>query len=249
MPRHARCFSSSGFYHIILRGINKQSIFEEPRDYAKFLFYLEACVPEQNACVHTFCLMSNHVHLLLSVPAEKLSLLMKKIGIRYAIYFNKKYDRCGHLFQDRFISEAVESESYLLTVMRYILNNPVHTGLFEVGSYFWSSYTWYGQKRRWFDASIFVPLLGDYSNFDQYMHQETDELAMDFERMTSQKDCDAIKKARELLGVSELSRISSLPCDERNDAIGVLLQTGMSCRQISRITGVSREVIRKIGRR
>jgi putative transposase len=85
--------------------------------------------------------MDNHVHLLTNQGEDSISRIMKRIGTSYAHYFNKKYNRIGHLFQDRFKSETVENDSYLLAVTRYIHNNPVKVGIVDCAFQFqWSSY-------------------------------------------------------------------------------------------------------------
>ena len=92
----------------------------------------------QPTILYNYCLMDNHVHLLLKTGSEPLSRLMKRIGVRYAAFYKWKYHRTGHLFQDRFRSEAVEDDSYLLAVYRYITLNPVKAGLCEKpGQYRW----------------------------------------------------------------------------------------------------------------
>ena len=106
MPRNSRQLSPSYCYHIMLRGINKSNLFEDDNDRNRFLSILGRCCAETETQLYAWCLMSNHVHLLLRAedgPGD----LIKKIGCSYVPYFNKKYDRCGHLFQDRYRSETV----------------------------------------------------------------------------------------------------------------------------------------------
>ena len=128
MPRTARIPSASGCYHVVLRGIGKQILFEEDEDYRRFLHTLERYLRDEKADIYAYCLMENHVHLLLHADSG-LDRLMKRIGTSYAYYFNEKYSRSGHLFQDRFSSEPVEDEAYLLAVVRYIHNNPQKAGI------------------------------------------------------------------------------------------------------------------------
>ena len=101
--------------------------------------------PQVPAILYQYCLMDNHVHLLLKTGSESLSHLMKRIGVRYAAYFKWKYHRTGHLFQDRFRSEPVEDDSYLLAVYRYIVLNPVKAGLCEKPG----AYPWCGFQEPW----------------------------------------------------------------------------------------------------
>jgi putative transposase len=125
MPRNARKKSESAIYHIMLRGINKQTIFEDDEDKEKFI---------QTSCgynLYVYCLMSNHVHFLLKTNKEPLEKIMKRIGASYVYWYNWKYERIGHLFKDRFRSEPVEDDAYFLTVLRYIHQNPLKAGFVQ----------------------------------------------------------------------------------------------------------------------
>ena len=149
MPRKAREKSGTGIYHVMLRGINHQDIFEERSDYWKFLKLLRLQThpedklgrPLQPHCiVYAYCLMTNHVHLLLRELDEGLMPPIKSISIAYAQYFNLKYERSGHLFQDRFKSEPVNDMGYFITLLRYIHQNPIAAGIAaSVSGYTWSS--------------------------------------------------------------------------------------------------------------
>ena len=113
--------SSSGYMHIITRGIGRQLLFEEDQDYLHYLAVLEKYSLETAVYICAYCLMENHVHLLVHGESEQIILFMKKLGVNYAGWFNWKYERTGHLFQDRYKSEPVEDDGYLLTVFRYNL--------------------------------------------------------------------------------------------------------------------------------
>lgn len=107
MARQARQRSKTGIYHIILRGINQQVLFEDDEDRQKLLDCLKYY---RNTCGITgygYCLMSNHFHLLLKEGMETIADTMKRIGVSYVAWYNNKHLRCGHLFQDRFKSEVV----------------------------------------------------------------------------------------------------------------------------------------------
>ena len=129
MPRRAREKSESGIYHIILRGANRQEIFHDDDDSTRFLETIEKYKKQVEIIVYGWCLMSNHLHMLLGEGKEELSITMKRIGVSFAWYYNWKYRTTGHLFQDRFASEIVDSDVYLMTVIRYIHQNPVKAGL------------------------------------------------------------------------------------------------------------------------
>ena len=125
MPRQARKKSNSGVYHIMLRGINRQLIFEDDEDMQRFIETLKRYKDECGYSLYAFCLMGNHIHLLLKEGEEPISTILKRIAGSYVYWYNWKYGRSGHLFQDRFKSEPVEDDAYFLTVLRYIHQNPV----------------------------------------------------------------------------------------------------------------------------
>jgi REP element-mobilizing transposase RayT len=144
MPRIARRKSRSGVYHIMFRGNELREIFINDEDRIKFLQIFCEKVKDENFYIYAFCLMSNHVHILLLGEHEKLGRLVQRINSNYVYYFNKKYDRIGHLFHDRFKSEPVENDIYLLEAVRYIHNNPVKAGMVdEASDYRWSSFNCY----------------------------------------------------------------------------------------------------------
>ena len=116
MPRQARRQSESGIYHIMLRGINQQQIFEDEEDNQKFVEVLKDCKLISGFKVYAYCLMGNHIHLLLKAENENLEQIFKRIGARYVYWYNWKYRRRGHLFQDRFKSEPVEDDAYFLQI-------------------------------------------------------------------------------------------------------------------------------------
>ncbi|MGV8147276.1 MAG: transposase [Alkaliphilus sp.] len=120
MPRQKRKISEIGIYHIMIRGINRQMIFEDDEDYCKFLEVLKTTKEKSEFEIYGYCLMGNHVHLLLREGKESLSKVMQRICSCFVYWYNSKYDRYGHLFQERFKSEVVENEAYLITVLRYI---------------------------------------------------------------------------------------------------------------------------------
>jgi putative transposase len=128
--------------HVIQRGNNRAACFVSNDDRRFYLFHLARMLPKTGCLLHAFCLMTNHVHLLLTAAELKgCGLLMKSIGELYARYFNKSYKRSGYLWEGRFKSCLVQSEDYVLTCYRYIDLNPVRGGLARRGDeYPWSSY-------------------------------------------------------------------------------------------------------------
>ncbi len=124
MPRINRQFSNTKVYHIILRGIDKQDIFLEEMDYKVIIKILKELQEKYQYEIYAYCLMNNHIHLVIYDIDNQLSRIMQSIGIKYSKYFNKKYERAGHLFQNRFLSKNVEDREYFKCLCRYIHKNP-----------------------------------------------------------------------------------------------------------------------------
>jgi len=144
MPRYQRRISSSGVYHVMIRGNEKKEIFFENNDRKKFIEILSIKKRENQFELYSYCLMDNHVHLIINELNDSIAHIMKSINVSYVFYFNKKYRRVGHLFQDRFKSEVIENDAYLLSATRYIHRNPVKAGIVDSpNAYEWSSFTEY----------------------------------------------------------------------------------------------------------
>lgn len=124
MPRKPR-IEIAGFYHIINRGVEQRVVFKEKEDYEYFIGQLSLLSKNFNITIHNYCLMSNHYHLLVETRDENLSKFMRQLNGIYAIYFNKKYKRNGHLWQGRFKSWYITDEAYLYTLILYIEQNPL----------------------------------------------------------------------------------------------------------------------------
>lgn len=147
MPRIQRLRDEFSTYHVIMRGNEKKNIFWNDDDRIRFLTTIAKAKGKYNFLVYAYCLMNNHVHLLIGDNGNDISILMKSINVSYVSYFNRVYLRCGHLFQDRFKSQLVKDDRYLLEVSRYIHNNPVKAKIAAKPEDFrWSSYNIYCEK-------------------------------------------------------------------------------------------------------
>ena len=142
MPRRARIVLQNVPVHIIQRGNNRQPCFFADEDYLRYLDWLAEYASKWGCQIHSYVLMTNHVHLLLSSErAEAGGLLMKSLGQRYVQYVNRAYRRSGTLWEGRFRSCLVQEENYLLGCQRYIELNPVRANMVEhPAEYRWSSY-------------------------------------------------------------------------------------------------------------
>ena len=244
MPRQARRKSESGIYHIILRGINQQQIFEDEEDSLRFLEtllkYKEQCGYE----IYAYCLMSNHVHILLKEGKENLTLVLKRIAGSYVYWYNWKYHRSGHLFQDRFKSEPVEDDAYFLTVIRYIHQNPVKAGICRnVDGYKFSSYNEYINNSTLVDIDFCLGII-DKEQFIEFNNEFNDDVCLDISnndfRLNDDEALKIILKTCRCKSVSDFQKFDKI---KRNYYIGKFYQKGLSIRQISRLTGLSRKVV------
>ena len=129
MARRPRKKSRTGIYHIILRGINRQTIFEDDEDKYKLLETLTRYKNISKFNLYGYCLMDNQLHLLMKETEEAIGKTIQRISASYVRWYNYKYERIGHLFQGRFKSENVETPNYFRTVLRYIHQNPVKARL------------------------------------------------------------------------------------------------------------------------
>ena len=118
MTRKIREYSKTNIYHVIIKGIDSQDIFYDDRDKQVFLEKLIETKRNIDYKIYAYCLMSNHIHMVIEIEDEFLSKAIQSLNIRYNRYFNKKYMRSGTLFQDRFKSEPVETNEYLKTVLQ-----------------------------------------------------------------------------------------------------------------------------------
>ncbi len=127
MARPLRVEYEGAIYHVTIRGNDRRKIFFDDRDRQRFLDCLADCVEAHDIRLYMFCLMSNHVQLMLETPAGNLSDFMHRLQTAYSVYFNRRHKRSGHLFQGRFGARVVRGETYILRLSRYIHLNPVAT--------------------------------------------------------------------------------------------------------------------------
>jgi REP element-mobilizing transposase RayT len=250
MPRLARKHSESGIYHVMLRGIDQGQLFYDDKDRSAFMERLEKSKESYGFCLCAYCLMANHVHLLIREGEFGLPLSMKSVATSYARYFNARYDRTGYLFQGRYKSEPVETDAYLLELARYIHNNPVKVGE-PIGS--WTSYDEYADTARIIDSQVLLSLFGDddvkaRQLFLEFLVEPTDGAYVPplGETLGRIRDAEAIEIIRRDGGVSSPLGIKGMEKDERDRVLTRLRGEGISIRQLSRLTGISKGVIQRI---
>lgn len=207
MPRRRREKCENSIYHIIVRGNNKQDIFLDEKDKIEYLERLKRYQEKYKINVYAYCLMTNHVHLLIYDNGQDISKVMQGLNLSYVIYFNKRHNHCGHLFQDRFKSIMVKRDSYFIEVSKYIHLNPVKANMTQSSEeYKWSSRRIYlGDKDAWRivdNNRILAYFSNDYQEsvklYSEYINSEEaveEEIASTIEQGgETVKNCGAPKR-------------------------------------------------------
>ncbi len=249
MPREARKISRSNIYHVILRGINRQDIFEDDGDRHYFMTVMQHYKGISDYRLHAFCLMTNHVHLLMEPKGEPLGQVFRRVGVRYVSWYNRKYERTGHLFQDRFRSENVESDAYFRTVLRYILQNPMKAGMERSpGSWRWSSFLAYQKGTGSItDTQHALNMFGGREALLEFVQQGNNDLVMDEDLFDRRVRDDRAKRIMEqLTECSTVAEFQELEKRQKKEYVKELYQQGVAPGQIVRLTGVPKTSVHRI---
>lgn len=244
MPRISRQKSASGYYHVILRGVNRQDIFFDDEDRERMLNCLKRFHEETGVLISAYCLMSNHIHLLINAPSG-LDAFVKKVASSYVYYFNRKYDRVGHLFQDRFRSEPVDTDEYLLAVYRYILQNPAKAGLCKPEEYPWSSWGAMDGIPNFCSIETLLEIAGSDAALKDFVLQKNEDECLDADTIHPLTEKEALREIQRVTGETDPQKIAGYSKKERNEIVQRLKAKGLSVRQISRLTGLNRNIIQR----
>jgi len=246
MPRENRVTSKTGIYHIVIRGINQQRIFNQAKDFQQFLDFLYDVKKQSGFTLFAYCLMGNRAHLLLKEGAEPLSQIFKRLGTRYAQWFNRKYKRSGHLFHDRYLSEAVEDAEYFMAVLLYIYQNPVKAGIYRsTTEYEWCSRMFLGKGDGLVDETELIRI-APVSAIKKREHILVEESMIDKTgavRRTGFSDEEAAKMLRLICGAQSAPDFQGLPRDIQMATVAKLRTDGVSIRQAARLTGLGKGTI------
>ena len=247
MPRHARQLAESGVYHVMLRGVNRDAIFLEDEDYERFLTALSQTRDAAGCSVLAYCLMTNHVHLVVRTSREPIGPLMKRLGIRYASWFNRKYGRVGHLFQDRFKSLPVDDDTYLVAVIRYVWRNPVEAGLVVSAEHYrWSSRRLRGRVSDLVDEGELLRLMAPGSEIEAQSDPTSmlSGVAEPGAGTRTQAEVNALLVR--VCGATEPGDFLDLPRSVRRRTIAELRTRSVSYAQIALATGMSASSVRRV---
>ncbi len=243
----------AGYYHIINRGVAKMNIFRHPDDYAYFEELMCFYMKSYGITLHNYCLMSNHYHLLIEISQENLSKFMRQLNMNYAIYYNKKYKRTGHLWQGRFKSWYVTDEAYLYTLMLYIEQNPLKAKMVKrLEVYPYSSYHYFLEKEipeclknAWVvqnhdnDKEAIVEMLN--SDVNSSVLQELKSASSLVEAPNVDKKPDMQKLTKLLSGISDTQK--------RNKKIVKAYKEGYSQHMIAKVLGLNQATVQRIIKR
>ncbi len=237
-----------GFYHILNRGVERRDVFLDRSDFGTFEELLCSAVKTYGVTLHNFCLMSNHYHLLVEIERPTLSRFMRLLNMNYAIYFNKKYYRSGHLWQGRYKSWYVTDDAYLFTLMRYIEQNPLKAGIVEkLEEYPYSSYHYL------IDPTLLPPCLKHSKVVTDYKKDIAAIKALllepvDYDQLAELKKASAMVEASEHNKQENDEKLKMLLLDaenkkKRNLRILKAYEAGFSQHRIAKILGLSQPTV------
>jgi REP element-mobilizing transposase RayT len=242
----------AGWHHVINRGVDRGTVYHSDEDKEKFLAILCKACNDYRVNVHDYCLMDNHYHLLVETSSENLSLFMRQINSNYAIYFNKRYHRTGHLWQGRYQSWYVVNQAYLYSLFRYIEHNPIEAGIIaEAGQY---PYTLLGALLH--RNQQIIPCAKHSRLLAEYEYEGIQEL---LSRTLSPDEMAALhqEQRRKVIVEEHAFRqeksqslhahfAKSKTLEQRNHAVMEALSDGYKQAQIARYLGLSPTAIAKI---
>ena len=263
MPRKAREGSGTGIFHVMMRGINHQNIFEDAEDNYQFINTLDRMRVRydddgnpcgSNCTYYAYCLMNNHFHLLIREREESVGETVKRIASSYVYYYNRKYLRDGHLFKERFRSEPVNDMAYFTTLLRYIHQNPVKAGIVEhVKDYEYSSWGEYdGTVEPLFQLCATETVLRriPFEDLETMVNEPlADEICcLDIEAPSRGRlsDDQVWAYIKEVTGTTNSSAFQMLEDASKRIVLKKLKNKGASHRQLERLTGIGRGLIQKL---
>ena len=257
MPRQFRTLSSSKIYHIIFKGIDDTNIFYTSEDKSTFLEKIKLSKKEFPFKIYAYCLMNNHVHLIIEAESNMLSKSMKSLLIRYVYYFNKTYQRKGPLFQNRFYSKNVENQDYFLSVCRYVHRNPEKAGIAKTEKYKWSSYNEYIGNEKIINKKVLMHYFNnDISEFIKYTTRlEVEEMENLYDyaeyeiinRLSDEELIQIIMKKFKICDMNEFANFFKTREKENleND-IKIIKKIKGSCKsQVARVIRVNKRIVSK----
>jgi len=259
LPRPLRLYSISKVYHIILKGIDDQDIFYDDRDRKFFLKQILESKSEFKYIVYAYCLMGNHVHMVIKSQDAFLSKSIQSLLVRYVHYFNKKYNRSGPLVKNRFNSKKVENLQYFIDVCIYVHRNPEMAGIELTQNYKWSSYKEYVGKSRIINKNALLHYFDDdVKKFVEYTIKTVNERKIEdyieYEIIGKLNDDQLIEIIMDKFRISSISDVPKFfknkGGEELEQCINIIKNIqGINKNQVARVTRLGRSVVERIWRK
>lgn len=258
MPRLPRKYSQTHVYHIMIRGNAKQDIFIDSQDKRKIIKVILQKRMGELFNIYAFCIMNNHAHIVAKELKESISIFMKRITTSYAFYYNAKYKRIGHVFQDRFKSEVIKDDSYLLSVIRYVHNNPEKAEIAKKEKYPWSSYHDYiSSNNRLPEVTEILKMFAEDKKQSIQMFQDFSDkiekrefLDMRIEKQINKENVSQyVEKYLKNNYISKINLKDKKYSKQRNDLIkNIIINSDLSMRAIAEAIEVNRETVRRVSK-
>lgn len=240
----------AGFHHIVNRGVARGNVYKSSIDKDKFLEILCKACKDYRVNVHDYCLMDNHYHLLIETTSQNLSLFMRQINSNYAIYYNKKYNRSGHLWQGRFGSWYITQENYLYRLFKYIEHNPIEAKIStKIGEYPYTLVaTLLNKNLSMIPCAKNSKLKKEFVNISDFLeaqlNNEDIKMVNDIKKLQIVESEYGYKKLKSISLQEHFKDIDTIKY--RNIAVMKALEDGYKQAEIARFLGFSETTISKI---
>lgn len=245
MPRKER-ITEPGIYHIINRGVERRDIFNEHTDYEFFLELLLKLSKDFDVIIHNYALMTNHYHILLETKKNNLSKAVQFLNDKYAKYYNKKYNRVGHLWQGRYKSYALYDDAHFWVVAKYIERNPIKANMVQdVNLYNYQSFY------EWKNRSKYYELLNDSKIFNMTLLEYEEYITTDLEMDA----IDIVYKSPKTIIVDNKFKVLSKRLEtffeidrdiNKNNNIKKAYEYGYTKTEIAKYLSISRTAVSKV---
>lgn len=271
MARKPRIHFYGAIYHVIARGNNKAYIFEKDKDKEMYKNIIKVYKEKYPFILHAYCIMDNHVHLLIEVEDTELSKIMQGIQLVYTQRYNKIYERTGHVFEQRYKALLCDKNNYFLELVRYIHQNPMNANITQSLEYKWSSHMEYITKPELVDSDFVLSLFCDKRSeaVKRYQYYMGIIEEFDYEKsvpgyplqqsLSRRNEKETIKIEQKLfwqrlqetykIDIGELSKEYLTKDERKTRAMIILLSkeiTDISNTELSRLLGISPSAITKI---
>lgn len=246
MPRKPRIHYPGALYHVMVKGNNGENVLSEEIQKNKYLDILALYKEKVDFKLYAYCIMSNHIHLLIEVNDTPLSRIMQRIQQVYTQWFNREYNRTGHVFQQRYKALLCDKENYLLQLIRYIHNNPVKANLEGGIEYKWSSHIYYIWKKKDYivDTSYVLNIFSENMSraiklYQQFMNQEEKEIKyIDVNELQSTNSL-ITKEKKETIKTTDIDEIIKEVCNNEN----VLISDITNKTRVQKISDIRKAIV------